>query len=149
MEEIRARFWIIMLDLLDLISFFVFVTGIVLFVRFFVFNPYTVVGSSMEPMFEQGDFIIVDKITPRVGDLKRGDVIVFVPEGKDIPFIKRIVGLPGETVKVHDGKVSVCNEAQECTVLDENYLPAGLKTEAKCKLDEFIVPKESESYFVM
>jgi len=83
-----------MLDLLDLVSFFVFVTGIVLFVRFFVFNPYTVVGSSMEPMFEQGDFIIVDKVTPRVGELTRGDVVVFVPKGKDIPLIKRIIGLP-------------------------------------------------------
>lgn len=66
MQEIRVRFWIILLDLLDLVSFFIFVTGIVLFVRFFVFNPYTVVGSSMEPMFDQGDFIIVDKITPRM-----------------------------------------------------------------------------------
>ncbi|USN54281.1 MAG: signal peptidase I [Candidatus Peribacteria bacterium] len=51
-----------------------------MFIRFFVFNPYTVVGQSMEPDFHQGDFIIVDKITPKFGSLERGDIIVFVPE---------------------------------------------------------------------
>jgi signal peptidase I len=45
----------------------------------------------MSPTFEENDFIIVDKITPRFGQLHRGDVIVFVPPGKDVPYIKRIV----------------------------------------------------------
>jgi signal peptidase I len=45
----------------------------------------------MEPKFHQGDFIIVDKITPRLGKLERGDIIVFVPENRDVPFIKRII----------------------------------------------------------
>jgi len=48
----------------------------------------------MEPLFHQGDFIVVDKITPRIGSLKRGDIIVFVPESRDVPFIKRVIGLP-------------------------------------------------------
>jgi signal peptidase I len=82
------------LDVFDMISFLIFVGGIVLFIRFFVANPYTVVGASMSPTFEENDFIIVDKITPRFSDLQRGDVIVFVPPGKTIPYIKRIVGLP-------------------------------------------------------
>ena len=90
-----STFWIrikvFAFDLFDLVSFLVFVTGVVLFIRFFVFNPYTVVGQSMEPMFHQGDFIIVDKITPKVGTLERGDIIVFVPQGKTVPYIKRIV----------------------------------------------------------
>ncbi len=101
----------------------------------------------MEPMFEQGDFIIVDKITPRVGELQRGDVIVFVPKGKDIPFIKRIIGLPGETVKIHDGNVSVCNAQDACELLDESYLPEWLKTQTKCKIEEFTV--EDKWYFVL
>jgi len=45
----------------------------------------------MSPNFEENDFIIVDKITPRFGQLKRGDIIVFVPPGKNVPYIKRIV----------------------------------------------------------
>lgn len=80
-----------LLDLFDVVAFLVFVGGIVLFIRFFIFNPYSVVGASMEPTFHENDFIIVDKITPRYGELRRGDVIVFVPPGKDIPYIKRVV----------------------------------------------------------
>ncbi|MEI7918814.1 MAG: signal peptidase I [bacterium] len=78
-------------DLFDMVSFLIFVGGIVLFVRFFVANPYTVVGASMAPTFQENDFIIVDKVTQRFGQLSRGDVIVFVPPGKTIPYIKRIV----------------------------------------------------------
>jgi len=96
-------------DLFDMVAFLVFVGGIVLFVRFFIANPYTVVGESMSPTFEENDFIVVDKITPRFGKLQRGDVIVFVPPGKTVPYIKRIIGLPGETVKIHDSKVQICS----------------------------------------
>jgi signal peptidase I len=83
--------------------------GVVLFIRFFIFNPFTVVGESMEPRFHDGDFIIVDKITPRLGKLERGDIIVFVPESRDVPFIKRIIGLPGEEVKIRDNNVLICS----------------------------------------
>ncbi|MEI8008469.1 MAG: S26 family signal peptidase [bacterium] len=48
----------------------------------------------MAPTFAENDFIIVDKITPRFSQLERGNVIVFVPPGKTIPYIKRIIGLP-------------------------------------------------------
>jgi signal peptidase I len=48
----------------------------------------------MAPTFSENDFIIVDKITPRFGQLERGNVIVFVPPGKNIPYIKRVIGLP-------------------------------------------------------
>lgn len=78
-------------DVFDVIAFLVFIVGIVLFVRFFVFNPFSVVGKSMHPTFEESDFILVDKISPRRGTLERGDVIVFVPPGKTIPYIKRII----------------------------------------------------------
>ena len=61
----KLRLRMIVLDIFDLVAFLVFVTGIVLFVRFFIFNPYTVIGKSMEPLFAENDFIIVDKITPR------------------------------------------------------------------------------------
>lgn len=66
MNTLKLRCKIFLLELFDLITFLVFVTGAVLFVRFFIFNPYTVVGQSMEPVFHQGDFIIVDKISPRM-----------------------------------------------------------------------------------
>jgi signal peptidase I len=59
------------LDLFDMVSFLVFVLGIVLFIRFFVANPYTVIGASMAPTFYENDFIIVDKISQRFDQLNR------------------------------------------------------------------------------
>lgn len=121
-----------MLDIFDLIAFLFFVIGIVLTVRFFVFNPFTVVGQSMESTFSQGDFIIVDKVTPKYGTLERGDILVFVPEGKDVPFIKRVIGVAGETVVVKDGDMYICDDnievinnevdVNECAKMDEPYL---------------------------
>jgi signal peptidase I len=122
-------------DIFDMISFLIFVGGIVLFIRFFVANPYTVVGASMSPTFEENDFIIVDKVTPRFSELKRGDVIVFVPPGKTIPYIKRIVGLPGETVRIKKNSVEICsteNAIEQCNTLDEPYLTSSAVTEARC-----------------
>ncbi|NOZ43748.1 MAG: signal peptidase I [bacterium] len=109
--------------------------------RFFVANPFTVIGESMHPTFEEKDFIVVDKISPRFSEWKRGEVIVFVAPGKTDPYIKRIIAFPGETVKVHDGKVFICSgeKAQNCFVLPEEYLPKGLKTYARCGKDVFKV----------
>lgn len=123
----------------------------------------------MEPTFHENDFIIIDKITPQhdtitwltavlpsswsaavsrsLPELKRGDIIVFVPPGKELPFIKRIIWLPWEVVKVHDGIVDICNgSGDNCTKLDESYLPADTTTTAVCNKDTFEV---SGWYFVM
>lgn len=97
------------LDLFDMIAFFVFVLWIVLFIRFFVANPYTVVWSSMSPTFTENDFIIVDKLSQRFGNLERWDVIVFVPKWKTIPYIKRIIWLPWETVKIKNWWILICD----------------------------------------
>lgn len=150
MSKIKAR--IILLDIFDLLSFLVFVTWVVLFIRFFIFNPYTVVGKSMEPTFFQSDFIVVDKITPKLWKLKRGDIIVFVPEGKDIPFIKRIIGMDGDVVKINDWSVYICSSVdddivEDCEKLKEYYLPDGVVTDVStCKKDTFEV---KWGYFVL
>lgn len=145
----KTKFKYFLLDLFDMISFLIFVGGIVLFIRFFVSNPYTVVWASMAPTFEENDFIIVDKITPRFSELQRGDVIVFVPPGKTIPYIKRIVGLPGETVKIKSNNVEICsteNTIEQCNTLQEAYLTWSVTTEARCWQNEFVV---KEWLFVM
>lgn len=143
----KNRFKNVCLDLFDMLSFLVFVLGIVLFVRFFVANPYTVVGSSMAPTFHENDFIIVDKVSQRFDNLWRWDIIVFVPDGKTIPYIKRIVWLPWETVKVKDGSVFICEtKTNECEQLSEHYLPEDLQTKTRCGITEFEI---KEWYFVL
>jgi len=137
----------IALDIFDMLSFFVLVLWIVLFIRFFIANPYTVVWSSMAPTFAENDFIIVDKISEKLWNLDRGDVIVFVPEWKTIPYIKRIIWLPGETVKIKDWWVRICDWSWDnCERLAEEYLPEWLSTKTRCGITEFKIEKW---FFVM
>jgi signal peptidase I len=143
----RIKFENFLLDLFDMVSFLVFVLWIVLFIRFFVANPYTVVWSSMAPTFIEKDFIIVDKISQKLWRLDRGDVIVFVPQWKTIPYIKRIIWLPWETVKIKEWWVWICDsEWENCERLQETYLPEGLETKTRCGITEFQIEKW---YFVM
>ena len=113
----------------------------------FVFQPNKVRGSSMVPTFLDGDYLLTDKVTYRwMRKPEQGDIIVFQsPENQNYDFIKRIIGLPGDTIKVQNGKVFV-NDNQ----LDENYLPVGLATRSGAFLKEGIAYKIPEnSYFVL
>ena len=145
------------LDTFDLIVFLVLVFWIILFIRLFIWTPYTVVGVSMMPTFESNDWIIVEKITQRFWNLDRWDVIVFVPQGKDIPYIKRIIGLPWETVKFVDNKTYICNDktpeneiraenGQYCFKLQEDYTYPDVDTIPQWDKTEFEV---TNGYFVM
>ena len=83
-------------------------------------QSYTVVMSSMEPNFQQGECIMVNKVSYHSSGPQRGDVIVFHPPVESqFPYIKRVIGLPGDTVEIKDGKVFVNNIS-----LDEEYIMA-------------------------
>lgn len=106
----------------------------------------------MEPTFEQSDFIIVDKVTPRLWEIKREDILVFVPQGKEFAFIKRVIGLPGETIKIREWTVYICQdeatEIEDCKEHKEYYLPDEFTTSTEqCGRDTFTI--ESEGYFVL
>lgn len=77
-------------------------------IRLFVAEPFVVNGPSMDPTFSTGQFLIVDRLIYDFGKPQRGDVIVFrYPGNPSIYYIKRIIGLPGETVVIKDGQVSI------------------------------------------
>lgn len=138
----KGRFDNFWLDMYDILSFLVLVAGIVLFLRFFVANPFRVVGSSMYTTFDENDIIVVDKVSSRVTENKRWDIIVFVAPGKTAPYIKRIIGLPWEIVKIKWGKVLICednNGDDICRELEENYLSDTVRTIARCNVAEFYV----------
>ena len=116
---------------------------IVVPIRMFIFQPFLVKGSSMEPNFHNGDYLIIDEISFRLRTPQRGEVIVFkYPENPSQKFIKRIIGLPGETIEVNEGKVRITGP-QEDFVLDENVYLSGVKTigvdTLKLAADEYFV----------
>lgn len=87
-------------------------------VRSFLIQPFFVEGSSMSPNFQDGDYLIIDELSYHFREPKRGEVLVFkFPKMPGTYFIKRLIGLPGETVIVEDGEVSING-----LKLDEFYL---------------------------
>src|SRR3989339_1456604 len=94
-EKTRAQlFW-------ELVRFALVALIIVVPIRVFVAEPFIVSGSSMVPTFENGDYLIIDKISYELGDPQRDDVVIFRYPGDPTKFfIKRIIGLPNETVDI-------------------------------------------------
>ncbi len=101
---------------------------IIIPIRYFLFQPFFVRGASMEPNFENGEYLIVNEISYRFQEPQRGDVIIFkYPKDPSQYYIKRVVGLPNEVIRIEDGNVIIFNEQNLAgLILDESaYLEEG------------------------
>jgi signal peptidase I len=98
---------------------------IIIPMRYFVFQPFIVSGSSMEPNFTNKQYLIIDEISFYFKQPERGQVVVTKhPKDSEQYLIKRIIGLPNEEIKIENGRVYVTNpKTKETIELDETYLP--------------------------
>lgn len=95
--------------------------AIVVPIRYFLFQPFLVQGESMQPNFSTGDYLIVDQITYRFKGPERGEVIIFRSPSDFQRLIKRVVGLPNETVEIKNEKITI-KKGEEIFILKEDYL---------------------------
>lgn len=128
---------------LDLIKLAVIAGLTVGLVRYFLFKPFYVKGQSMEPTYHENEYLIIDEISYRLHEPKRGDVVVFrAPVGEDY-YLKRVIGLPGERVKVENNKVIIYNEQYpQGIVVEEKYLTEETLGQVSFEL-------KTDEYFVM
>ncbi len=114
----------VVLFMVEVLQILVIAAVIIIPVRYYLVKPFVVEGASMEPNFYDDEYLIIDEISYRFGDAQRGDVIVFVPPSAVNGFyIKRIIGLPGETVEILDGSIIIYNdEYPNGSVLSEDYI---------------------------
>ena len=133
---------------------------IYLVIHNFVAQPFEVQQKSMFPTIVEGEYILIDKLTPRFSDYQYGDVVVFEPPSSSglttdgIPFIKRVIGLPGDTVSLENGRVFVTRPGESPVRIEEPYVVREADGSTAPTLPrngdpvtEWVVPEGS--YFVM
>lgn len=119
--------------------------AIALPIRYFVAQPFIVRGASMEPNFYDREYLVIDELSYLFREPERGEVVVFrYPLQPREYFIKRIIGLPGETVEIRENAISIINAADpDGFKLDEPYLPPDLQMRGNIRLtpeaDEYVV----------
>ena len=131
--------------IIEVIRFSIIALLIVIPVRMFIAQPFIVSGASMAETFHTGEYLIVDQVSYYLHDPSRGDVIIFrYPKDPSKYFIKRVIGLPGDTVIVEEGRVMIKNEANlEGFYLDEPYV---LSMQTPQRVEQALGDRE---YFVM
>ncbi len=131
----------------EIVKFTLITLAIVIPFRAYIAEPFVVNGASMDPTFKTGEYLIVDQVTYHWNEPKRGDVIVFKYPINDSRkyLIKRIIGLPNETISVNNGKIKIINkENPNGIILDDVYVIENHKTR-----DTFTKTLGSLEYFVM
>ncbi len=138
----------------ELLKFVLIAAAIVFPIRLFIAQPFIVSGASMDPTFRNGQYLIVDELSYRFGEPGRGDVIIFrYPKNPTEFFIKRVIGLPGETVSIGGAGITVKRADGSTLSLEEPYVVNhgnGNNSSYPLGADEFFVmgdnrPESSDS----
>lgn len=104
-------------------------------VRYFLVQPFFVEGASMEPNFESGEYLLIDELSYYFKPIERSQVVVFhYPLDASKYYIKRVIGLPKETVEIKNSQIVIYNdEYPDGFTLNESYLPKNLITDGQIK----------------
>lgn len=116
---------------IELVEVVVISLAIILPIRYFLIQPFYVKGASMEPTFDDREYLIIDEISYRMRVPERGEVVVFrYPLDPRQYFIKRIIGLPGERLRLKDGKITIFDDSHpEGFEIDESgYIAPDMQT---------------------
>lgn len=148
----RLRLW--GLSLLEVAKVGLLALAIVLPIRLFIVCPFYVKGASMEPNFYDKEYLLIDEISYRFQQPERGEVVVFrYPQDPREYFIKRIIGLPGETLKMDKGDLYLLDKStNNWTKINETYLPSTDQTfafdsgELTLGPDEFFVLGDNRAH---
>ncbi len=129
---------------LEVLQIVIISAAIIIPIRYFLIQPFYVKGASMEPNFYDHEYLIIDELSYRMREPLRGEIVVFrYPRDPSQYFIKRVIGLPGETVEISNAQVVIFNEENpNGKALEEEYLEGEL-TQGKKKItlgpDEYFV----------
>ncbi len=131
----------------ELLKAFIIAIVIIVPIRYFLIQPFFVRGASMEPTFDDGQYLVIDQLSYRFRAPARGEVIVFrYPNRPSQFFIKRVIGLPGETIQIEEGQVVIQNAQHAGGVIlnEASYLPADVRTGG-----QMTVKLANDEYFVL
>jgi signal peptidase I len=118
----------------DFLQGIVVILAIMVMIYLFIMSPQEINGQSMDPTFHNGEYILTNKVEYKITDPKRGDVVIFKsPRNKEIDYIKRIIGLPGDRVRLTNNKYYINDVmldesaylASDIVVFGGTYLPEG------------------------
>jgi signal peptidase I len=139
-REVAVFFW-------EVVKMVVLSLAIIVPIRYFIVQPFFVKGASMEEGFHNGDYVMIDELSYRFREPRRGDVIVFrYPQDPSQYFIKRIIGLPGEKIQIRNNEVLIFNdEYPKGFILDESvYLGKERRT-----VGDSIMNIDAKEFFVL
>jgi len=148
MKEFLRSIGLFLLDIIEIIT-----TAFAIFVVLFLFvvQIHEVNGNSMLPNFHNHEYVLTDKLTYKFREPQRGEVIIFkAPPQPREEYIKRLIGLPGEKIKIQNNKVIIYNEKHpEGFVLNECYLGDGVVTKGKTAIPPNVIVPIPEGYYLV